>query len=124
MFRYQHLGVREHDGVVVVSFGDQWIFDDATVNAIRNELYTVANRPGCCRLLLNFAGVSYVSIELFRKLPKLQRMLASKGGEIRLCNVEPEARGVFGESRLSQIIDVHETEADALKTFDCVVEAA
>jgi anti-anti-sigma factor len=124
MFRYQHLGVREHDGVVVVSFGDQWIFDDATVNAIRHELYTVVNRPGCCHLLLNLAGVSYVSAEMLGKLPKLQRMLASKGGEIRLCNIEPEARGVLAESRLSQIIDVHETEADALRTFGCVVGAA
>jgi anti-anti-sigma factor len=124
MFRYRHLGVREHDGVVVVSFGDQWIFDQATVNAIRDELYTVANRPGCIHLLLNLAGVSYVSAQMLGKLPKLQRMLSSKGGELKLCNVEPEAMDVLAETRLGQTIDIHETAADALKTFGCVAGAA
>ena len=124
MSRYQHLGVRDHDGVVVVNFGDQWILDNATVKAVRDELYTVASRPGCFHLLLNLAGVSFLSMQMLGKLPKFQRIMASKGGELKLCDVEPEALGVLAETRLSRMIDVHETEADALKTFGCVVGAA
>jgi anti-anti-sigma factor len=124
MSRYRHLGVRERDGVIVVSFGDQWILDHATVNAVRDELYSVATQPGCCHLLLNLAGVSFLSMEMLRKLPKLQRIMASKGGELKLCDVEPEALDVLAEARLSRTIDVHETETDALKTFGCVVATA
>jgi anti-anti-sigma factor len=124
MSRYRHLGVRDHDGVIVVSFGDQWILDHATVNAVRDELYSVATQPGCCRLLLNLAGVSSLSMQMLGKLPKLQRIMASKGGELKLCDAEPEALGVLAETRLSRTIDVHETEADALKTFGCVAGTA
>ena len=109
--------------MTVVSFADQWILDNATVNAVRDELYAVANRPGCCHLLLNLAGVSSLSMQMLGKLPKLQRIMASKGGELKLCDVEPEALGVLAETRLSRVIDVQETEADALKTFGCVVGA-
>lgn len=89
MFRYHHLGVREHSGVMVVNFGDQWILDKSTVNMIHDELYSVANLTDCCDLLLNFAGVTILTRLMCEKLLKLQQIMAAKGGELKLCEVDP-----------------------------------
>jgi anti-sigma B factor antagonist len=123
MFRYHHLGVREHSGVLVVSFGDQWILDRSTVNTIHDELYSVAKRIDCCHLLLNFAGVTFLPSLMFAKLLTLQGIMAARGGELKLCEVEPAARRVFAETKLNRIIDIQDTEADALQTFGCCVGA-
>jgi anti-sigma B factor antagonist len=117
MLRYRFLGVRQHGDVTVVCFGEQWILDNSTVDKIHDELNSVVHLPECRNLLLNLAGVTFVASRMLGKLLVLQRTLASQGGRLKLCEVEPQVQEVFAQTKLNQIIDIHGVEADALKAF-------
>ena len=111
------LDVQEHANVIVVLFGEHRILDEATVDRIWGELYGVANREDCHRLLLNFAGVVRLTTTMLTKLLTLRRKMESKGGKLKLCHVDPRIRELFVTTKLCRILDICGSEADALKAF-------
>jgi anti-sigma B factor antagonist len=112
---YHHLGVWKQGEAIVVRFGDHRILDLMTVNKIGDELYSVAERLDCCHLVLNFSSVDRISSLMLGKLLTLKRKMESKGGTLALCEVGPEVREVFAETRLDCILDIRDTEMEALR---------
>jgi anti-anti-sigma factor len=114
---YHQLGVSKQGDVLVVRFGEHRILDEAVVNRIGNELYSVADRADCHNLLLNFASVVGLSSLMIGKLLMLQRKMESKGGKFKLCDLGPELQEVISTTKLDQILDVWDSEQDALGAF-------
>jgi anti-anti-sigma factor len=116
---YHYLGVWKHGSALIVRFGEHRILDDITVEKIGVELYGVADRADCQHLILNLSGVVRLSSVMLGKLLMLQRKMAIKGGKLKLCEIEPEAQEVFASTKLSHILDIRESEADALNALAC-----
>jgi anti-sigma B factor antagonist len=114
---YHHLGVWKRGDVLIVRFGDHQILDEATVQKISDELYAVADREDCHHLLLNFASVTHVTSLMLGKLLMLRRKMAAKGGKLKLYDVEPEVRDVFAATGLHSLLDIRESEAEALQAL-------
>ena len=114
---YRHLGVSQCGNVTLVRFGDHRILNAVAIDLIGDELYGVADRPDCCKLLLNFAGVAYLSSLMLGKLLMLKKKVESQGGNLKLCDVGPEVQEIFKTTNLDQLLDVRENEVDALKAF-------
>jgi stage II sporulation protein AA (anti-sigma F factor antagonist) len=114
---YHHLGAWKHGEVIVVRFGERRILDELAVKRISDELNGVADRADCHNLVLNFASVVAVSSLMLGKLLMLQQKMASKGGRLTLCEIEPEVQEVFAATKLSQTIDIRESEDDAIRAF-------
>lgn len=114
---YHHLGVWKRGDVMIVRFGDHRILDEATVNLIGDELYSVADRPDCRHLLLNFAGVAGLSSLMLGKLLILRRKMAAKGGKLKLYDVEPEVQEVFAATELHHLLDIRGSETEALQAL-------
>ncbi len=114
---YRHLGVSKRGNVIVVRFGDHRIFSEATVNVIGDELYSVADRPDCRNLLLNFAGVERLSSTMLGKILMVKKKMEAKKGKLKLCDIGPEIRDVFESTNLDQILDIRDNEVDGVKAF-------
>ena len=114
---YRHLGAWKHGDVTVVRFGEHRILDELAVKQIGDELNEIADHMDCHNLVLNFASVVGLSSVMLGKLLMLQRKMALKGGKLKLCEIEPEVQEVFVTTKLNHILDIRESEDDAIKAF-------
>jgi anti-anti-sigma factor len=76
-----------------------------------------AVESGATKLLLNLGSVSYMDSAALGELLSSRQLLAEKGGQVRLCALQSRVRTVVEITGLSAVLDVHETEAEALAAF-------
>ena len=110
----KQLRVERNADALVVHFLDQRIHADAAITSLGKELYAVVDRPDCLKLVLNFSDVEFLSSAMLGKLVTMQRKIVEKNGVLRLCEMCPNIRLIFKLTCLDRILDIRETEADAI----------
>ncbi len=93
------------DGRVVIAFGQQ-------------VLAFVSTRKGL-NLLLDFAGVDYLSSAALTELIKANDAVVAGGGSMRICGLTPQIQKVFEITRFDKSFDIHagETAPHAVARF-------
>lgn len=114
---HQRVEVSDVEGISVVRFVDRKILDTANIQELGKELFELVEGDDCQRLLLNFSDVKFLSSAALNKLILLERSVEKQGGQLKLCCLRPEIQEVFEITRLNQMFDVYEEEADALAAF-------
>lgn len=114
---YRHLAVWKEQDVTVVRFGEHRILDELTVNRLSEELYQVADRPDCRKLLLNFASVDHLTTLMLGKLVMLRRKMEAKGGRFAVCDLEARVREEMLTTHLDKILTVYESEGEAIRAM-------
>jgi anti-anti-sigma factor len=69
------------------------------------------------RLLLNFAELEYISSAGLRLVLGTARRLGDAKGELRLCGLNQRARMVFDITGFSNVLNIADSEEEALATF-------
>ena len=108
----KYFRVENHADALVVHVLDPRVYMDIAIASV--ELYAVADRPDCLKLVLNFSDVEFLSGGAARMLITVQNKIAEKNGVLRLCAVPKTIREVFKIVHLDRILDTRETEADAV----------
>ena len=119
MSDHKHLYVEKRGDAVIVQFLDSKIVAELAISTLGDELYAVAKRPDCQMLVLNFSAVEFLSSAMLGKLVALNRMMADKGGVLRLCEICPNIEIIFRHTNLDRILDIRDTEADAEAAGGC-----
>ncbi len=68
---------------------------------------------GVARLILNLAGVDYISSAGLRVLVATSKKLSRQNGKLVLCELQPPVREIFEISGLLTMFPVAATEAEA-----------
>lgn len=84
------------DGRVVTAFGQQ-------------ALAFVSQRKGL-NLLIDFAGVDYLSSAALTELIKVNDAVVAGGGSMRICGLTPQIQKVFEITRFDKSFDIHAGE--------------
>jgi anti-anti-sigma factor len=103
--------------VSMVRFLDRKIIDAANIQELGDELFALVEKEQRKNLLLNFASVEFLSSAALNKLIILDKKVKAATGKMRLCNLKPEIYEVFAITRLNQLFDIKNTEAEALAAF-------
>jgi len=106
VFTYRHLDVEKSGDVIVVRLGNHRLLDELTANKISDELFGVADRPDCNRLLVDFSGVAQLSSMMLAKLVTLHKKMEPKGEKLRLCGINAHLRKVFATTMLDRLFDI------------------
>ena len=117
MALHKHLKVSEVGDVTVVHFADHKILDDATIQELGYELFSLVEKESCQKILLNFDGVEFLSSAALGKLITLEKKTKTAGAALKLSNIRPEIYEVFAITKLNKLFDIKENEADALASF-------
>lgn len=117
MSDYQQITLSEVGDVTIVKFVDSKIIDKAQIQQFGEELLALVSSENRGALLLNFDGVQFLSSAALGKLIKLDKTIKSAGGKLKLSCIRPEIHEVFSITKLDQMFDIKETEADALAAF-------
>jgi anti-anti-sigma factor len=107
--------VRTVERTAVVRFEEaEILFEEGAVHAVGRELHRLIEDEGHARLVVNFAGVRYLSTEVLAILAGLQRKVDPVRGGIVLCGLDPLLRDMVRITHLDRVFDICGDEAEAL----------
>jgi anti-sigma B factor antagonist len=109
------LRVRTIERTAVVGFEDaEILFEEDAVHTVRRELHRLIESGGHTRLIVNFAGVRYLSSEVLGVLAGLQREVDPVRGSIVLCGLDPLLQDMMRITHLDRMFEICGDEAEAL----------
>lgn len=104
------------NGVLVVSL--QGRLDSRTTGDFERAVMAHVTGPeGVHRVVMNLAGLDYISSIGLRVILVLAKKLSGLEGKLVLCDLKAHVLEVFTTSGFNQIIPITDSEADALKRF-------
>lgn len=93
------------DGVKVIRFADA-ILDQEDRSVIEDEVFSLVEGTDQKKLRLDLTDVTFVSSAALGALIALHRKLRGVGGQLSLCNLNPEMREVIRATRLDSVLDI------------------
>src|SRR5687767_14851587 len=81
--------------VAMVKFQDKKIMDSTLIQELGTELMDLVEKEQQRNVLLNFAGVEFLSSAALNKLILLDKKVKTSGGKLKFCNVKPAIFEVF-----------------------------
>ena len=111
------LRVRRQDNVTQVEFIDRNILDEANIQVIGEEITTLVDAEAQPKILISFAGVDHLSSAALGTLITINNRVRGKQGQLKLANIDPQIYEVFVITRLNKLFAIHDTSADAMKSF-------
>ncbi len=113
------LRTQETEGVLVVYFTETKILEEAKIQKVGGELIEAAAAAASSKkMVLNFAGVGYMSSAMIGKLVLLNKKCKTDGIDLKLCDIAGNVGEVFKIMKLNKVFDIYKTEEKALKSFD------
>jgi anti-sigma B factor antagonist len=90
--------------------------DMAVADELRRTLTTLVDRKQA-RLVLELAQVTYIDSSGLGALMAAMKHARGAGGDIRLCALQPDVRAIFEMTRLTRVMDIHDSRAQALASW-------
>jgi anti-sigma B factor antagonist len=108
--------VADTDGVTVIRFNDNQLFDERTVREVAEQIAVSLPSDGSpIRLILDFSDVSLLSSSALSKLILIQRRVDATRGKLRLCELSPILQQVFRTSNLDRLFAIDRDQRTALE---------
>ena len=117
MADYKRLRISEIGDVTVVRFTDQRIIDEAVIQELGSELFSLVEKENRSAILLSFENVDFLSSAALGKLITLDKKVKAHEGRLKLTSIRPEIYEVFTITKLDQLFDIKGSEAEALASF-------
>ena len=117
MAEFHRIEVSENGDVTVIHFVDRKILDEANIQELGQEMYSLVEKENRKNLLLSFSSVEFLSSAALGKLINLDKKVKAHSGKLKLSNIRPEIYEVFAITKLNRIFDIKEDEEEALAAF-------
>jgi anti-anti-sigma factor len=112
------LKTQEVEEVLVVSFTDAKILDEARIQLIGQELMNAAASAGQKKkMLLNFQGVQFMSSAMIGKLVLLNKKCKTEEVVLKMSTISPNVMEVFKITRLNKVFEIFDDQDKAIKSF-------
>jgi len=112
-----HLRVSPAGNAVVVELTDRRILDELSISEIGEQLNRMVMESSDPRFVLDFTNVAHMSSSALGMLITLHKHLRERGGELRLCGIQPAIFEVFVITRLNEIFTICPTRQEALDSL-------
>lgn len=106
-----NIGEEKSDSVVIVAIEGR--VDGTTAPELENRISEIVNR-GDANVLLDCAGMTYVSSAGLRIFLTGARKCQQGGGKLTICSLQPDCKSVIETSGFHTVIDCHDTREAAL----------
>lgn len=92
--------------VTFVTLADERILDEEQIRELRASLEPVIEKNQDKKLIVNFLNVKFMTSALLGLLVRVHKRVSELGGQLQLCNMDPNIRRVFEITKLTKIIDI------------------
>jgi anti-sigma B factor antagonist len=111
------LRIKKVGDVTQVEFIDRNILDEANIQLIGEEITSIIDSGPKPRLLISFTNVDHLSSAALGTLITVNNRVRQASGQLRLSDIDPQIYEVFVITKLNKLFEIHETAAEALKSF-------
>jgi len=111
------LVVHQDAEITKIEFLDRNILEEANIQAIGDEISGLIDEATDPKLLINFKNVEHLSSAALGTLITVNNKVRQKGGQLRLCNIDPQIYEVFVITKLNKLFQIHDDVESALKSF-------
>jgi anti-sigma B factor antagonist len=109
-----NIDIRESQGIQIIAFeGNLDTNTSPEAETKINELIEAGEQ----KLLVNFEQLNFISSAGLRILLATFKKLNASGGDLRICSLNPTVQEVFHISGFITILNVKNTEEEALSSF-------
>lgn len=110
--------VTDTDGIKIVRFNDQQLFDDRTVREAAEQIAVSLPSDGTpIRLIIDFSEVNLISSTALSKLILIQRRIDATRGKLRLCELSPMLQQVFHTANLDRLFAIDRDQRTSLEVI-------
>jgi anti-sigma B factor antagonist len=109
------LTIRQSGDVSVVDISGRITSGEGS-SALRENMRELMAQ-GHPRIILNLAGVTFMDSSGIGELVSGYVSVTHNGGSVKLAELTKRVRDLFLVTRLYSVLDIYETEADALRAF-------
>lgn len=113
----QRIDVTKSGDISVVTFRDRKILDETAIQELGAELFGLVELDNRKAILLDFAGVEFLSSAALGKLITFDRKVKNSKGRLKMCGVAPGILEVFQVTKLNKVFDIRPDAAEALAAF-------
>ncbi len=117
MSTHRRINVAKIGDVTVVKFLDKKILDEANIQELGLELFSLIEHDNRKSILLNFSNVEFLSSAALGKLITLDRKVKASKGRLKMSNIRPEIFEVFQITKLNKVFDIRNDESEAVAAF-------
>ena len=117
MAAHRRIDVSKVGEVTVVKFVDKKILDEASIQELGVELFSLVEHDNRKSVLLNFSNVEFLSSAALGKLITLDRKVEAAKGRLKMSNIRPEIFEVFQITKLNKVFDIRKDEVEAISAF-------
>jgi len=114
---HKRIDVSKVGEVTVVKFVDKKILDEAGIQELGAELFSLVEHDNRRSIVINFDNVDFLSSAALGKLITLDRKVKSVQGRLKMCSIRPEILEVFQITKLNKVFDIRGDEAEAISAF-------
>jgi anti-anti-sigma factor len=104
-------------GVTIVTFTVSEIVQPEAIEGVSQQLSKLVEYFSSRRLVLNLASVRRLSSLMLGKLMSLNARIAAAGGQLVLCQLNPEVMEVLKVVKMLHTFRICATEEEAAKSF-------
>jgi anti-anti-sigma factor len=115
---FKHIQASMVDDVAVVEIVSKDLRGPDLALELGAELTAVAGQDWAKRLLVNFRPVRFLSSTGFAVLVKLLTQANASEQQVKFCEMDPDVRIGADIIGLAKYVEIHDSEASALKAFD------
>jgi len=108
------LRIKKQNDVAVVSFATSRILDQSNVQQLGEEFDALVAEFKLGKIVVNFAGVTYMSSAVMGKLVGLLKRSKAAGGKLILCAIEESIFEIFEIMRFDKMFEIRKTEDEAV----------
>jgi anti-sigma B factor antagonist len=116
--RNPRVNVERVDGVMVVELADRRILDEINIAEIGDQIKALIAENDQPKIVLDFARVAHMSSSALGMLITLNKRVAERNGQLRLCNIQEAIYEVFVITRLNEIFTICQSRQEALESFE------
>lgn len=116
-YKSAFLDLEEHGDVVVVKLTRATLNDEENIEQLGHEMFAIVDQYDRDRVVLDLAGVEYMTSSAIGKIIALHRRLQRGKGQLVLCNLGDTVRETFTTASLLRYFQVAEDVDSAVASL-------
>jgi len=106
--------IERNQGVLIIHF-ELSTLDTNNYNDFKNSLFDIIE--GETKILLDIKTIQFIDSAGLGAILSILRKVHDNSGVVKMCGVSNSVKVLFELVRLSRLLDIYETEQDALASF-------
>lgn len=112
------ISVEYEDDVTIAILTESKILQEVDIQGLENSIMALIDQIDEIKLIINFCDVKFLTSSALGLLIRVLKKMHDTGGKLKLCSIDPKIFGIFTITRLDEVFDIYDSQAQAVESFE------